>query len=573
MQRIVPKQVFNSKNGSHMNGNVRLRNMFAVNQTTANKKNNASLSFAGAPSSTGFSSRSASTSAVSTNGSSAGSSTSAQFSFRERAANVDPEELRKQAKEVQELVQEIVRVAIGSGPSGVTRGVKAMEALLLTGSEVLRGDKSPPPVLLRRLFERLGSTYVKLGQFVASSPTLFPEEYVKEFQKCLDQTQPVPFDEIRKTIVEELGRPIESVFASIDPFPLASASVAQVHSAVLRDSNKEVVIKVLKPGVKAVLDADLSFLYLLSRTLETLNPALKRTSLASIVGDIRSSMMEEVDFTKEARNIKQFQDYLDRMDLSREAVAPFVYEDLSSRRVLTMERLRGVPLTDLDSIKQVAPDNDPEAVLISALNTWMGSVMMCESFHADVHAGNLLVLTDGRVAFIDFGIVGRLSPVTWNAVQVFAGSAASNDFQAMAGALATMGATDQEVDVDAFARDLKTLYSDLNKLDADLVVVNDTLNNSGPNTFASGEFAASAGFMVDEAQINDLLLNIVRVGETHGVKFPREFGLLLKQVLYFDRYVRLLAPGLQVMNDDRVKMSDYSDITDERNIDFSVDLL
>jgi aarF domain-containing kinase len=127
---------------------------------------------------------------------------------------------------------------------------------------------------LRELFEALGATYVKLGQFVASSPTLFPKEYVNEFQKCFDRTPAVPFNTIREIITADFSKPVDAVFESIDPVPLASASVAQVHAAVLLGSRKNVAVKVLKPDVTETLSTDLSFIYVASRVLTFLNPEL-----------------------------------------------------------------------------------------------------------------------------------------------------------------------------------------------------------------------------------------------------------------------------------------------------------
>jgi aarF domain-containing kinase len=129
-----------------------------------------------------------------------------------------------------------------------------------------------------------------------------------------------------------------------------------------------VVIKVLKPGVEDILTADLSFLYVTARILEFLNPQLSRASLVGIVGDIRASMLEEVDFRKEAMNIDSFRNYVEVMGLAKQATAPFVYRHCSTQRVLTMERLYGVPLTDLNSIRSIVPS--PEATLITALNVW-----------------------------------------------------------------------------------------------------------------------------------------------------------------------------------------------------------
>eukprot|EP00878_Enallax_costatus_P015938 GHUV01016709.1.p2 GENE.GHUV01016709.1~~GHUV01016709.1.p2 ORF type:complete len:232 (+),score=78.29 GHUV01016709.1:1630-2325(+) len=158
-------------------------------------------------------------------------------------------------------------------------------------------------------------------------------------------------------------------------------------------------------------------------------------------------------------------------------------------------------------------------------------------------AGNLLVLPDGRVGFIDFGIVGRISPVTWRAMEALLGSLALGDYDTMARALATIGACSEDVDYGAFARDLQSFFSELESLNSNLVV---TANPS------AGLDSVSASLEVDQAQVNRLLLDLVAIGERHGIRFPREFGLFVKQLLYFDRYTRILAPELRVFDDSRV---------------------
>jgi len=460
-------------------------------------------------------------------------------------------DVTKRAQEAAELLREIVEIAISTGPSGVSRTFYAAQACSALGTRLLQDPANPPKPeeLLRQLFEALGSTYIKLGQFIASSPTLFPDEYVREFQKCFDRTPAVPFTTIREIIADELGKPVEDIFEKVDPVPLASASVAQVHAAVLRGSRKNVVIKVLKPGVTDTLNADLSFIYMASRVLTFLNPDLARLSLVDIVGDIRSSIMEEVDFTKEAQNIIGFQTYLDNAEIT-DAIAPYVYLGESSKKVMTLERLYGCPLTDLNAIREITGvdadvEDNAEQILITALNTWFGSVLACESFHADVHAGNLLVTKEGRVAFIDFGIVGRISPGVWGAVQIFFQATASRDYTLMAKSLVQMGAAQSDVNTAEFADDLRTIYESLDQLDPD-IVVSETGDGDG----------VAATLAVDQQVVSQLLVDVVQVGEKNGVKFPREFGLLLKQILYFDRYVRLLAPEIEVVSDDRVAFMD-----------------
>ncbi|MBK7301214.1 MAG: AarF/ABC1/UbiB kinase family protein [Moraxellaceae bacterium] len=411
---------------------------------------------------------------------------------------------------------------------GIVRIGETSAILATTGISWLRGDRPPTPRLVRQTFEKLGATYVKLGQFVASSPSLFPADYVNEFQNCLDKTPPLPFKYIRRVLEKELNQPLEKIFSFIDETPLASASIAQVHAATLV-SGESVVIKVQKPDVENILLTDLNFIYWATRIFERLFPKIKFASLSAIVSEIQACMMEEVDFYKEADNIKQFNEFL-KATSNPLAIAPQVYPQASSLRVLTMERFYGVPLTDLDTIKKYA--RDPAATLVGAMNTWFSSLMFCESFHADLHAGNLMVLTDGRIGFIDFGIVGRIDPKTWTATTTFMESIGEGNFEKMAESMLHIGMTSKQVDIVALGKDLEVIYQAFTVVD--------------PASVLNGA--------VNDNEINQLMLEIVAVGEKHGIRFPRAFALLFKQILYFDRYIKILAPDMELFNDDRLQL-------------------
>ncbi|MDX1696418.1 MAG: AarF/UbiB family protein [Ketobacteraceae bacterium] len=412
---------------------------------------------------------------------------------------------------------------------GAFRIAQTTGILAQTGIDWLRGDRPPTPKLLRQTFERLGTTYIKLGQFIASSPSLFPDDYVEEFQLCLDKTTPVPFAIMKNVLEKELGKSVDTVFADINPVPLASASIAQVYAARLV-TGEDVVIKIQKPGVKNILLTDLNFLYVSARILEYFVPNLSMASLSAIVDEIQKGMLEECDFYQEARNIEDFQKFLSSTG-NTDAVAPKVFKHASTMRVLTMERLYGVPFTDLDSVRHVS--DQPELTLITAMNTWFASLLFCESFHADVHAGNLLVLKDGRIGFIDFGIVGRIRPDTWKSVSKFIATVSQEDYQGMAEAMLGIGMTDQHVDVNKLARDIEELYGAM-----DSVVPSDV-----------SDLAA-----VNEHEVNRIMMDLVSLAKRHGIHFPREFALLLKQLLYFDRYVRLLALEGNIYMDDRLNI-------------------
>lgn len=399
------------------------------------------------------------------------------------------------------------------------------------GGNWLVGNRVPAPQWLRETFEQLGCTYVKLGQFIASSPTLFPESYVEEFQKCLDQTHPIPFDDVLKVLEKEFPGKVGQLFRTINPKALASASIAQVHEATLFNGDS-VVIKVQKPGTDHILKTDLGMIHAVATVIERLVPHLSMASVADIIEEIKNGMCDETDFEKEAHNIEVFLAFIENQGIEG-VTAPKVYASASSKRVLTMEKLNGTSFTNIEAIQHVT--DQPEDILIVAMNTWFKSVMGCESFHADVHAGNVLVLEDGRVGFIDFGIVGRIKPETWGSVFEFVQAITTEDYQLMAKAMLGIGLTHVDIDVNTLAGDIQKLYARV-------------------ATLTPADYTAADA---QEGEVNKLLLDLVQLAKQHGIHFPREFALLLKQMLYFDRYVRLLAGDINFYQDERLQFTQW----------------
>jgi predicted unusual protein kinase regulating ubiquinone biosynthesis (AarF/ABC1/UbiB family) len=370
---------------------------------------------------------------------------------------------------------------------------------------------------VRRAFEELGPTYVKLGQLVASTQGLFPEPYCTELRGCLDRVSPLPFEAIERVARAELGRPLAQVFSEIDKTPLASASIAQVHAARLPDGT-HVVLKVQRPGIGRVIGTDVRILRALAGVVAQ-TPRGAQANPVGVVDDFAQTLHEELDFRREAASMTEFNAILAGVD-QHEVVAPRVFPEMTTRRLLVMERFFGHRVDDLDALR--AMELDVEAKLLVGMRAWFQGVVFHGFFHGDVHAGNLMALRDGRIGFLDFGIVGRLDPEQRRSVIDTLMCFATGDFKKLAETWRRMGSCDADVDIDALARDLRAVYEPL--------------------------LASSAEAM----KFADLLPGMLRVADVHRLRLPRAFVLVTKQMLYFDRYAKKLAPKLNVFRDPRL---------------------
>jgi predicted unusual protein kinase regulating ubiquinone biosynthesis (AarF/ABC1/UbiB family) len=393
----------------------------------------------------------------------------------------------------------------------------------------LRGQRDQGPAILRHAFEDLGPTYVKLGQLVASSQGLFPEPYCAEFRKCLDRGRPFDYADVQRTLRAELGRDPDEVFEFVDPTPLASASIAQVHAARLRDG-QEVVIKVQRPNIGAVVEADLRVLRLLARGM-ALSPRGELANPVGIVEDFEANIREELDFRLEAANMTEFNRIMSEHGHAQ-VVAPRAVGDLTTPRVLVMERFFGHRVDDVEQLR--AANVDGEEKLLLGMRAWFQCMILHGFFHGDVHAGNLMALQDGRIGFLDFGIVGRFARERREQVTDYLMAFASGDFRKLAEVMIAMGAVGGHVDVEALSKDLGVAYEPI--LSSDLAAI----------------------------KYADLIPAILRVSVRHGMRMPRDFVLVTKQMLYFDRYAKLLAPKLNVFRDPRIVEALAMDIMQSR---------
>lgn len=259
----------------------------------------------------------------------------------------------------------------------------------------------------REACEQLGATYVKFAQLVASAPAVVGPEVADEFRGTLDRGPGVPYREVRRVFREQTGKSIEEAFATFEKRPFAAASMAVVHKARLHDG-REVAVKVLRPGLGKVVGADLGLMVPFFRGLARAGNEQSFQLVSYLVG-LKEQIGEELDLRNEARSMAHFRGLFEEFGLSLLAV-PRVYEEFSNEQVLTMEYLHGVPIDDLAMVGELGLD--PKALVRELLRAWILTAVHTGSFHADIHAGNLLAMPDGRLGMLDWGIVARLDPET-----------------------------------------------------------------------------------------------------------------------------------------------------------------
>ena len=361
-----------------------------------------------------------------------------------------------------------------------------------------------------KAFADLGPTYVKFGQIIASSPGAFGEPLSREFRGLLDRVPPADTDAVHKLFREDLGDEPQNLFKSFDEKPFASASIAQVHYATLH-SGEEVVVKIQRPGIRRRVAADLQILKRGARLVEFAKLG-QRLSAQDVVADFADNLAEELDFRLEAQSMDAWVAHMHASPLGQNIRVPQVYWDLTSERVLTMERITGVRIDDVAAIRKKGFDG--EALVKALLFSVFEGGLRHGLFHGDLHAGN------GKVVFFDFGIMGRIDPRTrWLLRELVYALLVKKDHAAAGKIVVLMGAVGTVRPEAEAARDLERFATPL------------TLKSLGDLSYA--EIGKQLSVLAD----------------AYDVKLPRELVLIGKQFLYVERYMKLLAPKWQMMSD------------------------
>ncbi len=365
---------------------------------------------------------------------------------------------------------------------------------------------------LRKAFERLGPTYIKLGQILSSGEGVFPPELVGEFRLLRDHVPAESFEVVREVVESDLGRPLSEVFEQFETTPIAAASIAQVHAARLR-TGEDVVVKVQRPQVAGLVSSDIAAMSWLAPYLIGRIPVATLANPPALVELFAETIVEELDFRLEAENMLDIARVLAETN-QRAVVVPRPHPQLVTRRVLVMERLSGFCWDDVAGMRRAGIDTS--AVVRALLIVFLEGATLFGVFHGDLHGGNLFVQPDGRVALLDYGITGRLDEVRRVAFLRLLMGGTLNDQRLQLAALRDMGAVPPDTDLDALAIDLG--------LDKPVV---------DPTTLAPDALLA---------EVRDLTKKLLE----YGAKFPKILMLFVKDLLFIDGSLATLAPDVDL---------------------------
>lgn len=365
---------------------------------------------------------------------------------------------------------------------------------------------------IRTLLEELGPTFVKLGQIASTRPDLIPANILVELERLQDHVPAFPYEEVTQIIEAELGDTIENLFLNFSITPIAAASIGQVHRATLRDG-AEVVVKVQRPGIQKLVETDLNILADVAKLGEGAFEFAQHYRLIEIVEELSKAFRQEMDYTMEAHSAEKFIAYSKKLPY---IFVPSVHWEYSTKRVMTTDYVNGVKLSDRQQLKRMGLDNKQLAERLAT--AIFHQVLVDGFFHGDPHPGNVMALPDGRLALIDFGMVGRLSPGTKKHFASLVIALRNQSSKGVIRAISYMGVIPDEVDQ-------SKLYADVDEMREKYYQV--PLNQISLGT-----------------AIGDLFM----VANRHHIRIPSELTLLGKSLLTMEGVAVALDPEIKIFD-------------------------
>ena len=413
-------------------------------------------------------------------------------------------------------LHEITSVFIRHGLGDIVRRIGVANVLERAGQLLNWGAKVEtvrlaPAQRARLALEELGPTFVKLGQVMATRVDLFPPDWIAEFERLQSEVPAVPFDELLPELERALGRPPSEVFRNLDPRPFGSASIAQVHRAELQDGTP-VVLKIRRPGIRPKIDADLRILFQVAGLIESEIPEARRYQPVEIAGQFARSLERELDLASEARNVERLAKHFAGDPF---VVIPKVYREWTSETLNVQEYVSGIPGTDLAAVK--AAGLDPKLLAARGGEALLKMMLVDGFFHADPHPGNVFYLPGNRIVMIDWGMVGRLSPLRRNQVVDLLAGLARMDEDAMLDVLLDW-AGDAVVDESKLSADVNELVFDYE------------------------------GVPLKDIRIGALLKAFAAIIREHSIVMPADLTLMFKALITMEGLGRQYDPDFHVLD-------------------------
>ncbi len=358
--------------------------------------------------------------------------------------------------------------------------------------------------------EAMGPTYVKLGQILAGRPDLLPDAYLKSLARLQDKVKPFPYEDVEKAIVTELGVRVSKAFSEFGTFPIGAASLGQVHQAALRDGTP-VVVKVQRPNIRPQIAEDFEVLTEIAAFLEERTEFGRKHRVSAILAEFRTALQQELNYELEAQNLVTIGKNLEEFKRIR---VPKPIADYSTRSILTMELISGRKITELSPLAR--QDLKGAELADEVLHAYLKQVLVDGVFHADPHPGNVFVTDDSKIALIDFGMVGHVTPAMQDVLLKVLLAVVDGKGDAAAEVLERVSEKTDEFNSQEFRRRLGQLVA--------------TRQNQG----------------LEQINIGRTLLEITRQAQESGLFVPSELVLLSKTMLQLDEIGRILDPNFDV---------------------------
>ncbi|MCC6345897.1 MAG: AarF/ABC1/UbiB kinase family protein, partial [Nitrospirales bacterium] len=416
----------------------------------------------------------------------------------------------KSARRLQQIVNVFLKYGFGQMIEQIHLGKYIPFKKRLRTFGVWPPLKGGVPERLRMAFEELGPTFIKLAQVLSARPDLITAYYADEFRKLQDMVPPFPAAEAMRIVEEELQAPLNVLFSRFDEVPIAAASIAQVHRATLLDG-ADVIVKVQRPFIREQVDSDINILVIIARLLEKYVPDSRFFNPTGIVDEFARTVRKEMDFKEEVRNCIRFRKNFEHHP---DIHIPKACKEMGTEKVLIMERIEGVRIDNITAIEEMGLDG--KRLARAGVDAFFKQMLEDGFFHADPHPGNILVMPTGVIAFVDFGIVGRVSEELKETMASTFIALMQKDFERLIDQYVELGIIPEHVDLDVFRREFKTDLMDF--------------------------LEPLYGLTLQEINFAQYLDTLTRLAIKHNLKIPSDLLLINKTMIILENLGRQLDP-------------------------------